>query len=192
MTTASITALLYTDSEAADAALRAIALELLERGVALAGLVQHNQPRPGRSRCDMVLEDLATSELLPISQDRGPHARGCALDYGQLAVAIEMVSSALHSAPALVILNKFGKSEGEGGGFRPVIAEAVERAIPMLIAVPFRNLESWRTFTGDFAREYVLDALPHDGAGLCSALGLDGIEPASNVRLTPPHAALRD
>lgn len=170
---APITALTYTDSEAADRALRAIAGELLERGCSLAGLVQHNRPRPGRSRCDMELEELGSGELIGISQDRGPLARGCALDLDQLTSAMQIVRASLAASPDLVILNKFGKTEAEGGGFRSVIAETIEVGLPLLIAVPWRNIESWRSFAGELARECELDGLPIDGRGLCDVLGLD-------------------
>ncbi len=42
-----ITAFVYSDSSAADEALRQLAIELTERGLRLAGLVQLNQARPG-------------------------------------------------------------------------------------------------------------------------------------------------
>jgi len=167
-----ITALVYTDSEAADQALRTIALTLLERGCRLAGLVQHNTPRPGRSRCDMMLEELSSGALLGISQDRGPLARGCALDVGQLLQAMQIVRAGLGQRPDLVILNKFGKTEAEGAGFRPLIGEALEAGLPLLIAVPWRNIESWRLFAGPLARELELEALPRDGEALCDRLGL--------------------
>ena len=167
-----ITALVYTDSEAADQALRAVALTLLERACRLAGLVQHNTPRPGRSRCDMMLEELSSGARLGISQDRGPLARGCALDVGQLLQAMQIVRAGLGQRPDLVILNKFGKTEAEGAGFRPLIGEALEAGLPLLIAVPWRNIESWRLFAGPLARELELEALPRDGEGLCERLGL--------------------
>ncbi len=167
-----ITALIYTDSDAADRALRDVAMTLMERGIRLAGLVQHNTARAGRSRCDMVLEELASGELIGISQDRGPLARGCALDVGQLLGAMQIVRAALDTGPDLVILNKFGKTEAEGAGFRPLIAEAMEAGLPLLIAVPWRNIESWRLFTGAMAREVDLDQLTADGPSLYDALGL--------------------
>lgn len=157
-------ALVYTDSARADAAMRDLALALLERSVRLAGLVQVNRPRPGRSRCDMVLEELATGESVAISQDRGPHARGCALDLGQLVSATERLRRQLVPRPDLVILNKFGKAEAEGGGFRDLIGDVVAAAIPLIIAVPWRNIESWRVFSGDLGREVVLEEEGDSGA----------------------------
>lgn len=165
-----ITALIYTDSDRADRALRDVALALMERGLHLAGLVQHNQPRPGRSRCDMVLEELSSGELVAISQDRGPHARGCALDLGQLVTAMEVVRAQLGAEPDAVILNKFGKTEAEGGGFRDLIADVLDRGLPLIIAVPWRNLENWRAFAGPLSREVDLDASPRAGSHLASEL----------------------
>jgi len=167
-----IMALIYTDSDAADRAMRAVAVTLMKRGCKLAGLVQHNTPRPGRSRCDMILEEMASGELMGISQDRGPLARGCALDIDQLLKAMQIVRASLAGGPDLVILNKFGKTEAEGAGFRPLIAEAIAAGLPLLIAVPWRNVESWRNFTGEMAREIDLDHLAVDGPGLCDDLGV--------------------
>lgn len=170
-----ITALVYTDSVAADCALRDIAIELLEEGYRLAGLVQINTPRPGRSRCDMLLEELASGEHLGISQDRGPEARGCALDLAQLTAAMQKVRMSLDAKPDLVVLNKFGKTEAEGGGFRTLIADAIEAGLPMLIGVPWRNIESWRLFAGPLAREFQLETLdkPISGRSLRLLWGLD-------------------
>jgi nucleoside-triphosphatase THEP1 len=165
-----ITALIYTDSEAADPLLRETALVLMEAGRSLAGLVQRNQPRPGRSRCDMVLEELASGDLVPISQDRGPHARGCALDVHQLLDGMERVRRAIATQPDLVILNKFGKTESEGGGFRPLIAEVIEAGLPLLIAVPWRNIDSWRLFAGELSRDVAMSEASPDAATLAALL----------------------
>lgn len=165
-----ITALVYTDSETADRTLREVAISFMEQGWHLAGLVQHNTARPGRSRCDMMLEELASGEFMGISQDRGPHARGCALDVGQLLGAMQIVEAALHGQPGLVILNKFGKTEGEGAGFRPLIARVIEMDLPLLIAVPWRNIESWRLFAGEMAEEIMLGDGDIQSSAICRQL----------------------
>jgi hypothetical protein len=69
------------------------------------------------------------------------------------------VRASLEEKPDLVILNKFGKTEAEGGGFRPLIADAIEAGLPMLIGVPWRNIESWRLFAGPLSREFHLEAV---------------------------------
>ena len=164
-------ALVYTDAAGADRVLTQLAMVLLEQDVSLAGLVQHNAPRPGRSRCDMVLEDLGSGRHVAISQDRGPEARGCMLDVSQLLTASLMVEDSLSQEPELVILNKFGKSESEGGGFRPLISTVIGSGIPLVIAVPWRNIESWRAFAGGMGREIALEGEAETVAGLLAVLG---------------------
>lgn len=157
-----VTAIVYTDSTLADRALRRIVSRCEAAGRRLAGVVQRDTPRDGRARCDMTLEDLSTGTAISISQDRGPNARGCHLDLGEMARAIHLASAALERAPDLLVLNKFGRTEAEGGGFRALIAEAIEAGVPVLIAVPYRNLDPWRSFAGGLAREIHLTGADDD------------------------------
>lgn len=150
---APITALIYADSALADQALRRVVQQFEAAGRRLAGVVQRDTPHAGRTGCDMTLEELSTGVAIEISQDRGPLARGCRLDLGEMARAIQLVSAALRGAPDLLVLNKFGKTEVEGGGFRALIAEGIQQGVPVLIAVPYRNIDPWRAFAGDLAHE---------------------------------------
>ena len=51
----------------------------------------------------------------------------------------------------LVIVNKFGKQECYGQGFRHFIAEALARGIPVLLSVPAGQLPDFQDFAGDLA-----------------------------------------
>ncbi|MDB5383156.1 MAG: hypothetical protein JWO26_2788 [Rhodospirillales bacterium] len=160
--------LVYSDSAAADRALRGTARRLEAAGCRLAGVVQRDDGRYDRAVCDMSLEEVSSGETIPISRGRGPHARGCRLDLGALLRAMQLVATALEQRPDVLILNKFGKTEAEGGGFRDLIAQAVEASVPVLIAVPYRNLDQWRAFAGDLAREVPVEGL--DEAALATLL----------------------
>jgi hypothetical protein len=70
-----------------------------------------------------------------------------------LAEATARVEGSLENAPQLLVLNKFGKVECDGGGLRDLIASAIDRGIPVVIGVPQRNLAIWREFAGEFAVE---------------------------------------
>lgn len=168
-----ITALVYQKSVAADSALEQIAAFLKGRGLKLAGLIQENRESPPATRCDMMLKNVATGKEVKISQERGQDARGCMLDVGQLLAAMQQVRASLGEPSDLFILNKFGVSESEGGGLRPLIAEIIEAGKPLLIAVSERNLVSFREFAGGFSREYRVEELPRDSDALCRALALD-------------------
>lgn len=169
---AKIAALIYGTGTDPAPVLRALVTGLAADGLTCAGFIQRDTPRPGRSRCDMVLEDIRTGAPIPISQDRGPGARGCRLDESGLTRAMMACSESLRSGPDVLILNKFGKSESEGRGFRPLIAEAIEREIPLLIAVSWVNIDSWRCFAGDLSIEVPLDAAPLELDDLKRRLGL--------------------
>ena len=167
-----ITAIIYGDGLRITPVIDRIATHLATEGFRLAGLIQREVERAGRSRCDMLLEELSTGETMAISQDRGEGARGCRLDVEALLTAVARTRSALASKPDLLVVNKFGKTECDGGGCRSLIIEAIEHNVPVLVAVPWGNLESWRRFVGDLAAEHRLDDMPQDCANLCRYLGL--------------------
>lgn len=145
---AALNAVIYDDGREIEGLLACLADALISRGFRLAGIIQRSANRDGRANCDMVLQDLATGISMDISEDRGPGARGCKLDVAALLDAGERVKEALDSRPDLLVLNKYGKTEHEGGGLRPLIGRAVELDIPVLIAVPRRNISSWDEFAG--------------------------------------------
>lgn len=148
-----ITAVLYENGKEIENLLANIADRLRLEGFTLCGYIQRDRSKPGRSDCDMVLEDIASGLQLNISENRGTEARGCKLDISALLEAGELLMQALEVRPDMLILNKFGKTEDEGGGLRPLIVRAIELEIPVLIAVPVRNIDSWRKFVGDLNRE---------------------------------------
>lgn len=170
-----ITAILYEDGPEADRAMRRIYVCLTARGVFVAGFVQINEAQPGRSRCDMILHEMASGEEICISEDRGPHARGCKLNLPEMVRAEGLLTAALQRGPDLLIVNKFGKMEALGGGFRPQITSAVEAGVPVLIAVPRRNLEAWHAFAGGLSNDVSVEALAQDGAALCAGLGFANV-----------------
>ena len=167
-----ITAIVYDEGRKINPLMRGIADLLRGRGLPLVGFVQINRPRPGRSRCDMILEELASGERVGISQDRGEHARGCMLNVDELLRAASLAMRGLERRPGLLVINKFGKTECEGGGFRSLIAEALGRDIPVLVAVPQHNTEAWQVFAGGLSSDHPIDDLPADIASACGRLGL--------------------
>ncbi len=145
-----VAAILYAADEgpAADTLLANVARRLRERGLKLAGAVQSNVSQPGQSRCDILLEDLASGRVVQASENRGPMASGCRLDTGALEDIVGLSSASLAAETALVIVNKFSKREAEGHGFRPLIEQAVVLDIPVLVAVKPAHLDAWTQFVG--------------------------------------------
>lgn len=144
-----------------DMILTALAGDLMARGLRLCGTVQINTERSGTHLCDMDMRVLPDGPVLRISQDLGPDARGCRLDPHALETAVGLVTSRLQSGADLMIVNKFGKHEAEGRGFRSVIAEAIALDIPILFGLNTLNRDAFEEFTGGFAHH-----LPPDRSAL--------------------------
>lgn len=132
---------------ATDRLLSEVAARLDAKGVSLAGVVQTNTECADNARCDMDLRVMPGTEVIRISQTLGAGSRGCRLDPGELERAVGLVSAALAEDPELLIVNKFGKHEADGRGFRPLIAEALARDIPVLLGVNGLNEERFLAFT---------------------------------------------
>lgn len=148
-----LTALVYDDGFGIGEVFGAIAASAINAGLRLGGVIEKPvAPVTPRRHCDMVLEELATGQKVKISEDRGALARGCRLDLDSLTQTCALVLATLPQCD-LVLLNKFGKTEAEGGGFRCVVSHALGLETPVIIGVPRRNLEAWRDFAGDFAIE---------------------------------------
>ena len=127
---------------------------------------------------------LSTNDELKISEDRGASARGCRLDPRMLEELVGSTEVAVERGVDVVIINKFGKQEALGGGFRNVIAKALGDGIPTIVAVNLAYLDSWRSFAAEFAdelppnivevRKWLADRLPDEAQSELSELD-DGV-----------------
>jgi hypothetical protein len=134
-----------------DLILHRLASQLAARGFRCCGTVQINSERADAGPCDMDVQVLPAGPVLRISQDLGPSARGCRLDPAALETAAGLVSASLAHGADILIVNKFGKHEAEGRGFRTVIAEALALGIPVIAGVNALNLPAFEEFAGGLA-----------------------------------------
>ncbi|MDN4999987.1 DUF2478 domain-containing protein [Bradyrhizobium sp. GCM10027634] len=165
-------ALVYDSSADLNRWFAGLVAELRRSGKALAGLIQEDVPQAGRSRCDMVLHELATGRAMSISEDLGAGAISCRLSTPRLLEAAQLVEAQLADAE-IVFLNKFGKAEAEGGGLRDLIAHGIESGKSLVIGIPRVNLKAWSEFCGEFFRtvEATLEPRPEAIAALAALLG---------------------
>ncbi|MDK3019964.1 DUF2478 domain-containing protein [Pseudodonghicola flavimaris] len=138
---------------AADRLLSEFADRCLAGGARLAGVVQHNSDCPEQSGCDMDLQLLPSGDLIRISQSLGAGSRGCRLDTAALEMAVGRVGPLLEQGADLLMINKFGKHEAEGRGFRPLIGAALLQEVPVLLGVNATNRAAFLEFAGSFAEE---------------------------------------
>ncbi|MBA84024.1 DUF2478 domain-containing protein [Thalassobius sp. S69A] len=141
----------------AETLLRQVAQALCASGVAVTGATQRTDRDTKDARQKMVLSVLPAGPDITISQDLGALATGCSLDPDGLEQAAGLIAASLDHAPQILLLNKFGKQEAEGAGFRAVIGQALAQDIPVLIGVGREKLPLFQEFAGDLAEELQKD-----------------------------------
>lgn len=133
-----------------DAFLVALARGLERHGHRLAGTVQTNVERACTHHCDMDVQVLPDGPVIRINQDLGAGSTGCRLDPGALEQAVAAVAPRLAAAD-LLIVNKFGKHEAEGRGFRHLIGEALAAGKPVILGVNGLNRAAFDMFADGLA-----------------------------------------
>ncbi|WP_298910553.1 DUF2478 domain-containing protein [uncultured Aliiroseovarius sp.] len=130
-------------------------LELADRltgyGWRLGGIVQINTERDYDGPCDMDVKVLPEGPILRISQNLGQNSRGCRLDASALETSVGLAEAGLAKGIDCLIINKFGKQEADGRGFRDVIANALADDIPVLVGLNHLNQDAFDTYTAGLA-----------------------------------------
>ena len=135
-----------------DLVLASVAESIGAAGVKICGTVQVNTECDGDGPCDMDVQVLPDGPVIRISQSLGPEARGCRLDPGALETAIASCEKRLDGAEVLLV-NKFGKQEALGRGFRSLIGDALAREMPVVVGLNALNKEAFFAFTEGAAEQ---------------------------------------
>ncbi|CUH53971.1 DUF2478 domain-containing protein [Shimia marina] len=136
-----------------DLLLSELAARLEQRDIKTRGIVQTNTGCDTDKRCDMDVQVLPDGPVIRISQDLGKEARGCRLDPDAMATAITEVSQTLNKPYDVFLLNKFGKQEAEGRGFRDLLAEALDSGATVIAGTNPLNAEVFEEFAGGMATQ---------------------------------------
>jgi nucleoside-triphosphatase THEP1 len=137
-----------------DEVLARLAAKLAKNGLRTCGIAQINTANIDcQFPCDMDVQVLPDGPTIRISQSLGREAKGCRLDPAALEDAVADVNTRLQNGADVLILNKFGKHEADGRGFRDVIAEALSQDIPVITGVNKQNLDAFMKFTGGIAEQ---------------------------------------
>jgi hypothetical protein len=140
--------LLYDTTVEVDAILTDTVQRVRARGIAVGGLLQRLGERLSNGKQSMWLDDIATGRTIRIDQPRGPGARACILDTDALAQASLLLRRATEAEHALIVVNRFGHAETNGGGMRAEIADAICSGAAVLIAVRPSRLDGLESFLG--------------------------------------------
>ncbi|MDD9716474.1 DUF2478 domain-containing protein [Dinoroseobacter sp. PD6] len=134
-----------------------IAEAFTQRGFVVCGVVQTRGEAGGECHCaDMDLTTFGSNRTFRISQPLGNGSRGCRLHPGALAECSAFLEQELEKGPNLLILNRFGRGESEGRGFRDLMIRALALDIPVLTAVRPAYVESWSEFGAGAAADLAM------------------------------------
>ncbi|MDO6479969.1 DUF2478 domain-containing protein [Shimia thalassica] len=134
-----------------------LAKDLEKSGKRLCGTVQVDTEREKDHHCDMDVLVLPDGPTIRISQSLGRESRGCRLNPDALENAVGLTEAELEKDVDVLIVNKFGKHEADGRGFRGAIARALEKDVPVLVGANKLNLDALRSFCADEVEELAPD-----------------------------------
>lgn len=139
-----LAAIVFERDDAPDDVLVAFIDGAISRGARVAGLVQE---RAGLSHLrDVRVRDLASGELLPVMQNLGAGSVGCSVDPAAIAEGARLLGRALATNPDLLVVNRFGRLESEGGGMLNEIGRAFGEGVATIVCVPGRYCDAWNAF----------------------------------------------
>ena len=118
------------------------------RGRRVRGLLMAPAASGGDCLVEMVLVDVDKRDGYLVSQPLGRDSKACRADPQGFARASMVLRSAAAEEPDLVVCNRFGKLEAEGGGFSAELLEILSRDIPLLTVVSHHLVDDWQRFTG--------------------------------------------
>lgn len=143
---------IHDDRDDPNSRMADLAMTLMADGLKLAGVVQTNVETG--SACDVELTVLGSgAPPVRISQSLGEGAAGCRLNSDALEHAVAMAARELTRSTDLLIINKFGRQEAGGRGFRDLIGVALAEHVPVLIAVAPAYLDDFMDFAGEYATQ---------------------------------------
>jgi hypothetical protein len=157
MRTVRLAAVVYESGFQIDEFLTRAANLLRAENIRLGGVLQENERCAAGSCAAMTLIDLTSQSRFRISQDLGPLAQGCRLDARGLMEIGVLLDRTIDGEVELLVLNKFGKAEAEGGGLRSAFVRAIESGIPVVTAVKSTYTEAWTQFHGGLAIDLAPD-----------------------------------
>lgn len=145
---------------AAHALLAGFAALRQAQGTSVAGLLQEGSKSAGDAPDAITLADLNTGERFAIMLSTAC-AGSCAVDPSAVAAASAVLRRAIARRSTLILVNKFGPLEAEGGGLADEMLQAMAAELPLLTTVSVNRLESWLRFTGGMC-----ELLPPEPAAL--------------------------
>jgi hypothetical protein len=144
-----VAAIRHDGSSDIDELLAGFAEQQRQAGRKVLGLVMTHRDHAEGCRASMVLTDIDTGDEYLVSQPLGADSTACRADPQGFAQASRVLRDALERSPDLVVCNRFGALEAEGGGFAAELLALLAQGIPVLTVVGPRHAAAWQRFVGE-------------------------------------------
>jgi hypothetical protein len=144
---ASIATVIGPDSQAIQSLFEAQIEKWRSEGVKVVGLVAEAHALPDRSCAAGFLRDLTSEARFAMYLETPPSNTSCHLDGSGVDAACMALLGQIETSD-VVVLSKFGKLEGMGGGLRPAFEAAAAAGKPILTTVSEKHRDAWAEFTG--------------------------------------------
>lgn len=138
-------------SEITQPLMEAFAQSLARAGRRVFGVVQTRVADEKNGKPRIVLREVTSGALYPISQDLGRGSIACNLDTHGLADACAQIENAARAGADLIVISKFSKQEAARGGLCDAFKAAMSARVPVIAAVSPHYLEEWAAFAGPLA-----------------------------------------
>ena len=149
-----LAAIRFGDNQNIDQLLEEVVNEFQKSGKLVRGALQLRGSGAGECYCaDMDLRLISSGQVFRISQPLGSGSAGCRLHPGVLAECSACLEQQIEKGCDLLVLNRFGKGESEGRGFRDLISKALLSGIPVLTATRATYADAWNEFSGEMGIE---------------------------------------
>lgn len=142
-----LAAICSTNTAATDIKLAALIKRLLDNGHTIDGVLQ-KPVEENATGCNARLYRIGFNGQYNISQQLGAGSSSCNLDTAVLEQAAFDITNTITSDTELVVVNRFGKREAQGGGFRSVFERALELDVPVLTVVQQQWVSTWMDYGG--------------------------------------------
>lgn len=135
--------------------MRAFADEVIADGWRVGGIIQEVLKDDDGNITGIDAIELDTGNRFEINRptESDREHKTCSLNTLVLAEAGGELDRAIRARADLVLIEKFGEQEQQGGGLADEILRAVSEGIPTLVAVPSGVRDVWLEFTGEMGEE---------------------------------------
>lgn len=145
-----IAAVCYAPGDQVRDVLQAFAAQLKAQGVDVHGLLQEKLFGEQGACTGVDAIDIATNQRIALSRPTRYELdnKVCSLNLGQLAEATSVLRRALDEHADIALVERFGKTERDGGGLADELLALMASGTPTVVSVPQAEFEAWQRFSG--------------------------------------------